>query len=266
MGYILPEDDIRPGHALPIDLFWRVRQAPAEDYRLRIELIDQAGNVISGAEGAPTRADYPASEWQAGELLQSKTLINVPASADETPHTIRVSLIAPTTNEPTAVVTLRDKLTVDPWPFVGELPADLDPLNAEFGDPPVISLEGLDLPSSMLDSGELLDIALYWQAHTNVSEAYHVFIHLIGEDEAIVAQVDSAPVHGFRPTVSWREGEVIKDEYAIAVGADVPPGNYQLWVGLYHPDTWERPLTTVDGESVPDNRVYLGEITVGQTE
>ncbi len=81
-----------------------------------------------------------------------------------------------------------------------------------------------------------------------------------------MAQLDSAPVRGFRPTESWREGEVIEDEYAIPVGAGVPPGNYRLMVGLYNPDTWERPLTKVAGQVVPDRSVYLGEIAVGQRE
>ncbi len=74
LGYKLPEDEIRPGHALPIDLFWRVRRTPVQDFRLRLELLDQTGVVISSVEGAPTRADYPVSAWQAGELLQSKML------------------------------------------------------------------------------------------------------------------------------------------------------------------------------------------------
>lgn len=266
LGYYLPQDNIKPGHVIPIDLFWRVRQTPSQDYRLRAQLLNQEGIVIAESETAPTRINYPASQWQVGEVLQSKVWMTMPASVDTSPHSVRVMLVAPENGEMIADVTLKDKLTADPWPYVSELPPDLDPLDAVFGDPPSISLRGLDLPVSTASSGNPLDFALYWQANRDTSEEYLVFVHLTSSDETIAVQLDSAPVQGFRPTMSWREGEVIQDEYSIPIGSDVLPGTYHLWVGLYQPENLDRPITTVDGQLAPDGRVYLGEISVEQTE
>ncbi len=115
--------------------------------------------------------------------------MSVPASADETPHAIRASLIAAATGEPLAEVILRDKLIVHPWPYVGELPADLDPVNAEFGESAEISLAGTNALPAALNSGDPLNLTLYWQAHTDITEAYHVFLHLIAEDGSISGAV-----------------------------------------------------------------------------
>ncbi len=266
LGYKLPEDEIRPGHAIPIELFWRARQTPIEDFRLRVDLIDQAGVVIGNEEALPTRADYPPTAWQEGEILQSKILLNVPASAAETPHTLRVVLLGTDGQESGAAVTLKDKLVVDPWPFVAELPADLDSLDADFGDPNLIALRGADIISTTVNPGELLPLTLYWQAYADVDRPYYIFLHLMDENESIAAQVDRAPANGFRPTVSWRAGEVIKDDYVLPIGEDLPPGQYKLYTGLYNPDTFERPMTKVDGQVMPGQNVFLGDITVGQQE
>jgi hypothetical protein len=266
LGYRLPDDEIKPGHAIPIDLFWRVLQTPTEDYQLRIQLINPEGETIRELDSAPSRIDYPTSNWQSGELLRSQILMHMPASVDIEPHSIRVMFILPGTGETVASVTLKDKLTADPWPYVADLPSTLEPLNADFGEPPMISMHGFELDNSTILAGDLLDLTLFWQANTSVSEEYHVFVHLTAEDQSIVAQKDGAPVNGFRPTLSWREGEVISDEYQIPVDSDVAPGTYQLWVGLYQPETQERPLTTVDGQQLPDRRVHIGQITVGQAE
>jgi len=266
LGYRLPDEEIKPGHGIPIDLFWRALQTPAEDYQLHVQLINPAGETIGEADSAPSRSDYPTSDWQSGELLQSQIVMHMPASVDIAPHSIRVMLISPGTGETVASVTLRDKIKADPWPYVTDLPTTLDPLNAEFGDPPAISLHGFELTSPTILAGDLLNLTLFWQANTNVSEVYHVFVHLIAEDQSIAAQKDGAPVNGFRPTLSWREGEVISDEYQIPVDSGVAPGTYQLWVGLYQPETQERPFTTVEGQPLPDRRVHIGQIIVGQAE
>lgn len=266
LGFNLPGGGIKPGHGIPIELFWRVRQTPADDYVLRVQLIDQTGDVVSETEAAPSRKDYEPSKWQPGELLQSKVLLRMPATVDISPHWIRVMLVAPETNETAATISLKESLIADPWPYVAEVPQGLEPVNAEFGDPPAISLAGFALPDLTNMAGDMLNLTVYWQAKTDVFDAYHVFIHLVSDDGMIVAQQDGAPDHGFRPTVSWRAGEVIADEHAIPIDAAVPPGDYHLWVGLYEPDTQERPLTTVDGEPVSDRRVYLGEITIGPAE
>ncbi len=266
LGYNLPPDDIRPGHGIPFELFWRARKIPVQDYQVRIRLIDPSGDIIAESTNLPTRADYPMSHWQAGELMQSKFQMLMPGNIEIVPHDVEVALVNPTNSEAVASVTLGDRLTADPWPYVNELPPDLTPLTVEIGQPPSIALRGYDMPTAVIKPGDSLNFTLYWQAVTDVPEGYYVFIHLMSEDGTIAAQHDGAPLQGFRPTMSWREGEVFEDAYAIPTDPELPSGIYQLFAGMYHPGTGERPSVAVDGQMTPDNRVLIQEITVQQEE
>ena len=266
LGYILPGVDIRPGHGIPIELFWRVRKKPMLDYQIRTRLIDPSGDIIGESINLPTIASYSMSHWQPGEILQSKFQMLMPGNVEIVPHQVEIALINPQNGEEMASVTLNEQLTADPWPFVSDLPQDLTVLNAEIGQPPFIALRGYDSPTSVINPGDSVDFTLYWQAISDVPQGYYVFIHLISEDGEIVAQYDGAPVHGFRPTMSWRAGEVIEDSYQIPTKSELSPGTYRLWAGLYHPGTGERPSVAVNGEVVGDNRILIQEIVLGQEE
>ncbi|MBE9506823.1 MAG: hypothetical protein IMY86_02130, partial [Chloroflexi bacterium] len=72
----------------------------------------------------------------------------------------------------------------------------------------------------------------------------------------------SWPRGGTYPTLQWLPGEVVEDSYTIPVPPDAPPGEYTLRVGMYNAANDERPVTLVDGASVPERHVALTTITV----
>jgi hypothetical protein len=60
-------------------------------------------------------------------------------------------------------------------------------------------------------------------------------------------------------------GEVIEDSYEIFIDEEVQPGEYELSIGMYDPDTMDRlPVTNAEGEMVPDGRIVIEMITVEQ--
>ena len=75
---------------------------------------------------------------------------------------------------------------------------------------------------------------------------YTVFAQVLGENGRVVAQHDSPPGNGRRPTTGWVEGEYIQDEHLLAVRDYSYTGEGQLVVGLYDPATGLR-LTLPDG-------------------
>jgi hypothetical protein len=133
---------------------------------------------------------------------------------------------------------------------------------AGIGNPPIIWLRGVDLPKTTFQPGERLPLTLVWQADSAPDINYAVFVHVIGEDENIVAQQDGMPAQGIRPTAGWRPGEVIIDQHDLYLDPGILPGSYQLYVGLYNPETGERPFTQLDGKTLPDGRIPLGVITL----
>jgi len=68
-------------------------------------------------------------------------------------------------------------------------------------------------------------------------------------------------VSGTYPTTGWVEGEVITDEYEIAVKSDAPPGDYQIEVGMYDAATGQRlPVFDEGGTRLPGDRILLDQV------
>jgi hypothetical protein len=87
-----------------------------------------------------------------------------------------------------------------------------------------------------------------------------VFLHLRDEAGGTVAQHDGLPVAGDYPTSRWQPGETIIDPINFPLPADLPPGEYQFWGGLYRLDTLERLVVSHDTSG--ENAILLGEITL----
>jgi hypothetical protein len=87
-----------------------------------------------------------------------------------------------------------------------------------------------------------------------VEKNYKVFAHLVDSDGRLVAQRDSEPAGGSRPTTTWLPNEAITDRVGLLLPPDLEPGEYGLLVGMYNPETLERlPLLNAAGEVVGDS-------------
>ncbi len=68
---------------------------------------------------------------------------------------------------------------------------------------------------------------------------------------------------GTYPTTGWLPGEVVIDEYEIAVDATAPAGEYQLEVGMYDLKTMQRlPILNERGVRLPHDRILLSKVRV----
>ena len=133
-----------------------------------------------------------------------------------------------------------------------------------------IMLTGYDLPVKAWQPGDIVPLTLFWQVPQTLSADYpdtldqdlSVFIHLVGPDGQIVAQTDSGPAGGSRPTSGWQSGETIVDRHGLLLPASVAPGEYQLRLGLYLPSSGARlPAVGPAGKELGDS-MLLSRITV----
>jgi hypothetical protein len=140
-----------------------------------------------------------------------------------------------------------------------QLPSIEHAMRANLGDQ--IEFHGYSLESADVKPDGVLHLTLYWQAGQHTPVSYTVFTHLLGKDGNTWGQRDNIPVKGTYPTTSWVEGEVISDEYEIAVNPDAPSGEYQIEVGMYDAATGHRlPVFGKDGTRVPGDRILLDQI------
>jgi hypothetical protein len=106
--------------------------------------------------------------------------------------------------------------------------------NDTFGD--VVTLVGYDLSSDTVSGGDVLTLRPYWQVNTIPPATLSMFVHLVaaGEDQPLV-QFDGAPVSERRLPITWDDPSevLIGNTAALALPADLPPGDYELRIGLY---------------------------------
>jgi mannosyltransferase len=144
------------------------------------------------------------------------------------------------------------------------------PLRAYLGDK--VELLGYSLTTSeeprdsagQVAAGDTLLLSLYWQALSPMTVRYTVFTHLLDAQDQIAAQMDSEPQGGGLPTDRWAVGQVVKDNYALAVPADAVPGTYVLEAGMYTLSNLERlPVRDPDSGTFLGDRVLLATVEVG---
>jgi 4-amino-4-deoxy-L-arabinose transferase-like glycosyltransferase len=119
-------------------------------------------------------------------------------------------------------------------------------------------------PPLLATAGTTLPLTLTWEATGIFDQDYTVFIHLVGGDKRPLAQADGQPVGGDYATTFWDVGQRLGDPHQLLIPSDLPPGEYELLVGMYLLSTGERlPLLGADGQVLGDS-ISLGQVTVTQ--
>jgi len=86
----------------------------------------------------------------------------------------------------------------------------------------------------------------------------------VNERGTVWTQHDGYPASGTRSTTTWEPGETVQDRHLIPIHDSVPPGEYELAVGMYINDRAALPrLPIVDGNGyTKDNSLVVGRIRV----
>jgi hypothetical protein len=134
------------------------------------------------------------------------------------------------------------------------------PSDARFGDH--ITLSGFTRePEGGIAPGDAFGVALLWQTGAVLETSYKVFVHVYDAGGALVTQHDGFPAADLIPTTIWLPGESVIDRHGIVLPTSVPPGRYEVAVGLYDPASGERlPVTLADGST--GDKVYLPPLEV----
>jgi len=253
VGYDQEPRSPRPGEELRVALYWCPRKALESVYSSYLHLVSKEGQAIVQSDHQPGGVYYPTSLWKEGEVIRDEHTLVIPPTAPLGAYRLLAGMYESDSQEP-----LGEGLTIR---MIGVKRAILTspgeighPLGINLGDR--VTLLGYDLERH---DGEII-LTFYWQARREMGEDYTVFVHLL-EGEEIVAQADSQPQDGDYPTSIWDEGEVVIDEHRLTTG-ELPPGEYDLWVGIYLLETMERlPVIGAQGEKIGE-RVNLGTIQI----
>ena len=128
-----------------------------------------------------------------------------------------------------------------------------------FGD--AILLNAAGFSADPLQPGDIARVRLAWMATEPLETRYKVTLQLLDPANQVVAQVDSEPAGGARPTTSWIPGESTPDGYGLPIPLATPPGQYPLILAMYDAQTGQR--LPVSGEGAQGDYLMLGSIAIG---
>lgn len=124
------------------------------------------------------------------------------------------------------------------------------PMEANFGGD--ILLKAYEIPRLQYKPGESIPLTFFWQASPGLAQDYHFFVYLTTPQGGIVTQVDGPPQE-LGPTSSWPKGESVFNRYTLSIPTGAAPGDYQLRIGYYKPDSRVRVPIVEPGRGEQDN-------------
>ncbi|MEM9774636.1 MAG: hypothetical protein AAF902_08665, partial [Chloroflexota bacterium] len=257
----IPDLQIRPGHFLPTHVVWQTENnIDVSNLSYKLQIFGPDGRLVADQSGNPA-TDW-VNAWSPDQLYRDHTEALFPADAQPGIYEFRWQLLEGDTVVPgrqgwwpfgSDWVTL-GSVEVVPWPFVDTAPAVDVPLDATFDT--IGRLHGY----TQTETQDRLTVEMVWQVEQVPAEFYVSFLHLIDPATGdIVAQRAWIPADGLRPTTGWRPGEFISDTHSLDL-AELPAGTYDIALGLYVPNTFQRPAVTLNGAEQVAREVVIGRL------
>ncbi len=125
------------------------------------------------------------------------------------------------------------------------------------------TLEAVDMPEHA-QAGDTLSIPFRWRSDADGSEDYVQFLHFVHQESGAFWNHDQQPLGARLPTRLWYSGLADTELWQVPLPADLAPGRYSVFTGLYSPSDLQRvPTTDADGTPFVDARIPLGVLTIG---
>lgn len=255
---------VRPGHNLPVRLYWQANDTAVNPSQLIYEL------TVLDSSGQPLRRDINKvgpdwlDKWPLEKTLRENNNLYIYPETQPGAYTVwlqvrqgdrPLQIKRPFSLNPQEQLEV-GRFTVEPWPLLTEMPSFSRPIAANFG--PFATLAGADIEPRET----AVDLTLYWQTQAEFDNNYLLFMHLVDAQGNIAAQIDQIPVNGLRPTGGWRPGEVLIDTYQLPLPPELDPGTYQINIGFYLPDTAVRLPVSQNETPQPDNQLVLYTVEI----
>ncbi len=124
------------------------------------------------------------------------------------------------------------------------------------------ALDAWQAPES-IRAGEPLKITFSWRSEAGGHEDHTQFLHLGHAESGEWWVYNQAPLGGRLPTRLWYSGLSDSETWNVPLPADLAPGRYQIFSGLYRTGDKERiPASDAEGDFFRDARVPLGSLVI----
>jgi hypothetical protein len=227
--------ELEPGQNLTASLAISVTQ-PAPPLRFTTYLIDsRLTNRYEVTDTDPFANLYPSQNWQPGDYLRLPLRLAVPDDLPWGAYQFGIVLFDTAAGTPLKQANQSTEIHLG-YLRNGRPDSTLNPdltpmpINQEWANG--IRLQETALPERAAP-GESIPVQLLWNTSALPEKDWTYFIHLVNDQEEIVAQFDQRPLNGRWPTPAWRPEEPFWESVMLSIPPDLPAGSYHLRLGFY---------------------------------
>lgn len=259
------------GDRLVTRLYWRAEGAAQEGYHSFLHLVDQQRQTLVAQDQLAGSALNSSLTWNRYRAQDETYTLWLPTTAASGLYYPRLGLYTFAEQDRFTIADragseLGDGYDLPPIKIINR--QDLRPLQpalVTFGD--FARLIGVKLTpdNQPLHAGDKIMVELTYQAVQSTGANYTQFVHLAQSTPAgvvMAAQFDVQPQQGANPTAAWVPGEVIADQLELTLAEALPPGRYQLMVGLYDSNGVRAVAVDANGNEFANDAAILDEIEV----
>lgn len=247
----LSDGPFMAGKTLLVGLHWRPLRTPDRRLKITVQLLDARGQVIVQRDGEPAGESRPTTAWQTDEIVVDNHGLALPIGTPPGDYRLIVAVYDAETGSRLSV-SQGDAVELAQPTLIRtdqSLPLSIVPVRhrqtLEFAH---LKAKGFEFhrksfahaPSTPLDTGDMLQVTLYWQAPTPLPATWpdDLTMRLLLGSQAVEAPLAG----GSYPTSQWRAGELVRSTFEIGFDGSDPV----LWL------------------EVGDTRRRLGRVPVGE--
>ena len=218
------------------NLYWQSLDTFDADYNVALRVLDAAGNLWGQQDRRPAGYNYPTLRWKKGENLFGAYTVPLLAGAPAGDYFVQVTVYTHADERGLDVLApngapIGKSIKLGPIPVLpATQPATLAALNIQNTITQPIgpfTLLGYQLGRDRASAGEVIPLTLFWRADTAPSKDYELRLQFgdVLSDPRPLANAQFA-------TSMWRAGEIVRNQYSIAIPATAKPGTVNLRVAL----------------------------------
>ena len=264
---------LRAGEYVRLRLHWQGVEPVSENYHAFVHMLDHLRRPLVQQDQLPGPLFQPPRLWDRFTLWPDVYLLRIPDTASsglywpaagmyEFESEARLPVYVDDTGEQ------GEDVRLPPMKIIGAQagkPAHrTEHRMADFAEFTGYSLEP---EAGEVSAGSPVTITLHFQSRQVTDQDLIRFVQVVGP-QGVVAQHDGPPQDGANPTWAWLPGERVRDAVRLEIGADVAPGIYRVFTGMYDAADASRrvPIYDATGNRAPEDWIPLGTLTIGVAE
>lgn len=237
LGYDLPRTEITSDEEIPLTLYWKAVKPVPHNYSVFVHLVRPLEHLW-GQDDRLNPADFPMTRWPLDKYVRDEHRLPVLPGTPPGEYEIEIGFYRQDTGERLLVLEPEEgglaggvRLPAQVRLLPPESPPSVESLemqhrlDAPLGDG--LTLLGWSLNADTFTPPDFAHLTLFWRAERDMSANTVFAVVLLDEGGGVVNEL-RGPVDGLYPTGSWREGEIVRDQYAFWLAKGMMPGRYRL--------------------------------------